>query len=247
MKSGHGLLRLKNFTLIELLVVIAIIAILASMLLPSLNNAREVAKKIQCTGNLKQYSTAGLMYSGEQDDYWLPGYNATANGVSWYCNKNYRTLLGGKMSTALNEIKLNSGGINAGLICPNALMSLKIKDSFGLHPIERSYGVPADDFAVWNNGDKIIAYKLSRVVRPSERAGFIDGRDWALYSAYANPAKYIEYGEFAPTISPSTNYTAYRHGKMSNANVGFMDGHAATLQSVDLWKTYRFSGYYKNF
>jgi prepilin-type N-terminal cleavage/methylation domain-containing protein/prepilin-type processing-associated H-X9-DG protein len=63
------------FTLIELLVVIAIIAILASMLLPSLARAKEAAHRISCVNQMKQLSLSAKMYADENSGYFPPRTN----------------------------------------------------------------------------------------------------------------------------------------------------------------------------
>jgi prepilin-type N-terminal cleavage/methylation domain-containing protein/prepilin-type processing-associated H-X9-DG protein len=69
--SNRSSRRPSAFTLIELLVVIAIIAILAAILFPVFAQAREQARKITCTSNLKQLTNAWLMYAQDYDETWV--------------------------------------------------------------------------------------------------------------------------------------------------------------------------------
>ncbi len=76
----------KGFTLIELLVVVAIIALLISILLPSLSRARELSKRLVCGANIKGIGTSCKIYANENDEMWpLPAFiDSTQTAKVWW-------------------------------------------------------------------------------------------------------------------------------------------------------------------
>ena len=101
----------RKFTLIELLIVIAIIAILAAMLLPALNKAREKARSIQCINNQKQIGMALNFYQNEFNGFVLPA--KLASSATYAYN--------GQLFWLWNSFLIHTGRITMNLlVCPTS-------------------------------------------------------------------------------------------------------------------------------
>ena len=217
------------FTLIELLIVIAIIAILAGMLLPALNAAREKARTISCVANFGTIGKSAMMYSDDNGGWLVPRFNDLKNEpgsgrTTWWNAQNghLARYTGLKASTSV-PIGGAMGTVRSPLICPSREIDSgsNRKYTIGIHREANTIS--------W-------VWKLSNVKIPSRSSYFAESLPNTDCADYDNVNDAATNSTRHRMVFPHGGGNAKNDEKIfiprgkGRANFSMLDGHVETLE-----------------
>ena len=222
----------RPFTLIELLVVIAIIAILAAMLLPALNKARERARSIDCVNNLKSCGQMFMLY-GHDNEGWIP---AVADSVPW--GKVLIPYAGQKTVYYQNT----DDTVNVSAYCPSSVLPQTGNVQYTTYAIYNAWNDVNTMYShyterytklqrAWKNVGTTAAFRPEKMPSASSMANLLD----SARNAETQSGHWL-WSSLNWANGDNSGYAALRHGNKCNAL--FFDGHCSSFNYGERFNLY---------
>jgi len=243
----------RGFTLIELLVVISIIALLIALLLPALKAARETARTVQCSSNLRQMGQAMHIFAAENRGHLPRGGSRTNKSggsawLAWDTVLNHAVFDGEQMIPNL-RLSFRAGALAnpRPFSCPSAVVWPGSNPNISRRMFQYNSGLadgPSAGFLPeWADLAYVYGMRMSTIEMPSMKGMVAEGRgkNHGIFPWLAPPYPVLN-NDTRPSDPPwvmlkrpgaSRYWFSYRHGSRNSTNLLMVDGHVDTLPTTD--------------